>query len=178
VRYTERCLRRAHAPHASTEGMTQYVQILAAGLLMMKEIESLEKALVSPRQPYVAILGGAKVSDKIGSFKTSSIRFQRLCRGRDGLHFEAQDSRSANRCWRRNIFPSPGNPRGLEGQDSVSAPRRPCCPERMDVGRRAVSITETFPRDGLPRYRPATIKVSRRRSAGQKRCLERPHGRF
>lgn len=56
----------AHRAHASTEGMTRYVKILAAGFLMMKEIESLEKALINPQKPYVAILGGAKVSDKIG----------------------------------------------------------------------------------------------------------------
>jgi phosphoglycerate kinase len=56
----------AHRAHASTEGMTRYVKAVAAGFLMMKEIESLGKALVSPQKPYVAILGGAKVSDKIG----------------------------------------------------------------------------------------------------------------
>jgi phosphoglycerate kinase len=56
----------AHRAHASTEGMTRYVKTLAAGFLMMKEVESLEKALVNPQKPYVAILGGAKVSDKIG----------------------------------------------------------------------------------------------------------------
>ncbi len=56
----------AHRAHASTEGMTRFVEVVAAGFLMMKEIKSLEKALVNPRKPYVAILGGAKVSDKIG----------------------------------------------------------------------------------------------------------------
>ncbi len=56
----------AHRAHASTEGMTHYVKTVAAGFLMMQEIESLEKALVNPQKPYVAILGGAKVSDKIG----------------------------------------------------------------------------------------------------------------
>lgn len=56
----------AHRAHASTEGMTQFVKIVAAGFLMMKEVESLEKALVNPQKPYVAILGGAKVFDKIG----------------------------------------------------------------------------------------------------------------
>jgi phosphoglycerate kinase len=56
----------AHRAHASTEGMTRFVKTVAAGFLMMKEVESLEKALVSPEKPYVAILGGAKVSDKIG----------------------------------------------------------------------------------------------------------------
>ncbi len=56
----------AHRAHASTEGMTRYVKTVAAGFLMIKEIQSLEKALTSPQTPYVAILGGAKVSDKIG----------------------------------------------------------------------------------------------------------------
>jgi phosphoglycerate kinase len=56
----------AHRAHASTEGMTRFVKVVAAGFLMMKEIKSLEKALVNPQKPYVAILGGAKVSDKIG----------------------------------------------------------------------------------------------------------------
>jgi len=56
----------AHRAHASTEGMTRFVKTVAAGFLMMKEIESLEKALVNPQKPYVAILGGAKVFDKIG----------------------------------------------------------------------------------------------------------------
>jgi len=56
----------AHRAHASTEGITRYVKTVAAGFLMIKEIESLEKALINPKKPYVAILGGAKVSDKIG----------------------------------------------------------------------------------------------------------------
>jgi phosphoglycerate kinase len=56
----------AHRAHASTEGMTRFVKAVAAGFLMMKEVESLEKALVNPQKPYVAILGGAKVSDKLG----------------------------------------------------------------------------------------------------------------
>jgi phosphoglycerate kinase len=56
----------AHRAHASTEGMTRYLETVACGFLMMKEINSLEKALVQPQTPYVAILGGAKVSDKIG----------------------------------------------------------------------------------------------------------------
>jgi phosphoglycerate kinase len=56
----------AHRAHASTEGMTRFVKTVGSGFLMMKEIESLEKVLVSPQKPYVAIMGGAKVSDKIG----------------------------------------------------------------------------------------------------------------
>jgi phosphoglycerate kinase len=56
----------AHRAHASTEGITHFVQKNAAGLLMEKELEYLGKALTHPLKPFVAILGGAKVSDKIG----------------------------------------------------------------------------------------------------------------
>jgi len=55
----------AHRAHASTVGMTKHVQKAAAGLLMQKELEYLGKALHEPEKPFVAILGGAKVSDKI-----------------------------------------------------------------------------------------------------------------
>lgn len=56
----------AHRAHASTEGITKFVQKSAAGFLMEKELEYLGKALENPQRPFVAILGGAKVSDKIG----------------------------------------------------------------------------------------------------------------
>lgn len=55
----------AHRAHASTEGITHYVHDKVAGLLMEKELEFLGKVLEDPERPFVAILGGAKVSDKI-----------------------------------------------------------------------------------------------------------------
>ena len=56
----------AHRAHASTVGMTKFVQKSAAGLLMEKELEYLGRVMEHPEKPFVAILGGAKVSDKIG----------------------------------------------------------------------------------------------------------------
>jgi len=56
----------AHRAHASTVGITKFVQKSAAGLLMEKELSYLGKALQHPEHPFLAILGGAKVSDKIG----------------------------------------------------------------------------------------------------------------
>jgi phosphoglycerate kinase len=55
----------AHRAHASTVGMTKFVSKAAAGFLMQKEIEYLGRALHDPARPFVAIMGGAKVSDKI-----------------------------------------------------------------------------------------------------------------
>lgn len=55
----------AHRAHASTVGMIRFVPVAAAGLLMDKELEYLTKATRNPEHPCIAILGGAKVSDKI-----------------------------------------------------------------------------------------------------------------
>lgn len=59
----------AHRAHASTVGITKFVEKSAAGLLLEKEVEYLSKATQNPAKPFVAILGGAKVSDKIGVIK-------------------------------------------------------------------------------------------------------------
>ncbi len=56
----------AHRAHASTFGITKHVKQSVAGFLMKKEIEYLQKTVANPVRPFVAILGGAKVSGKIG----------------------------------------------------------------------------------------------------------------
>ncbi len=55
----------AHRAHASTEGVTKYIKVSAAGYLMQKELEYLGAAVSDPKRPYTAILGGAKISGKI-----------------------------------------------------------------------------------------------------------------
>jgi phosphoglycerate kinase len=55
----------AHRAHASTEGVTKYIKQCAAGYLMKKELDYLSLAVSSPKRPFVAVMGGAKVSDKI-----------------------------------------------------------------------------------------------------------------
>ncbi len=60
----------AHRAHASTVGVTEFVTHCAAGLLMEKELKVLSKVLNDPERPFVAILGGAKVSDKIPVIKS------------------------------------------------------------------------------------------------------------
>ncbi|MDQ4122031.1 MAG: phosphoglycerate kinase [Acidobacteriota bacterium] len=60
----------AHRAHASTAGITKFVTNAVAGLLMEKELNFLSKALNNPERPFVAVLGGAKVSDKIPVIKS------------------------------------------------------------------------------------------------------------
>lgn len=60
----------AHRAHASTAGITEFVDESAAGLLMEKELEVLGKVVEDPERPFVAILGGAKVSDKLPVIKS------------------------------------------------------------------------------------------------------------
>ena len=59
----------AHRAHASTVGVTRFIAERAAGFLMMRELEALHAVIDNPARPQVAIMGGAKVSDKIGLIK-------------------------------------------------------------------------------------------------------------
>ena len=71
----------AHRAHASTEGIVHVVKESAAGLLMAKEIEYLGRVLENPERPFVAILGGAKVSDKLEVIENLIPRVQALLIG-------------------------------------------------------------------------------------------------
>jgi phosphoglycerate kinase len=63
--YVDDAFGSAHRAHASTEGVTHYLPAVA-GFLMEKELKFLGRALADPTPPFIAILGGAKISDKIG----------------------------------------------------------------------------------------------------------------
>jgi len=80
-RYVDDAFGAAHRAHASVEGMTHYVKRAAAGLLMEQALKYLSHALESPERPFVAILGGAKVSDKIDVIQNMLARVDRLIIG-------------------------------------------------------------------------------------------------
>ena len=71
----------AHRAHASTVGMIKHVAEKGAGFLMLKEIQFLSKLLGEVERPYLAVIGGAKVSDKIGVLEALSARVDRMLIG-------------------------------------------------------------------------------------------------
>ena len=79
--YVDDAFGAAHRAHASVDGMTHFFKRPAAGLLMQQELQYLGHALESPERPFVAILGGAKVSDKIEVIENMLPRVNRLIIG-------------------------------------------------------------------------------------------------
>src|SRR5207253_746669 len=79
--YVDDAFGAAHRAHASVEAITRHVRKSAAGLLMEQELKYLGHALESPERPFVAILGGAKVSDKIEVIENMLGKVDRLLIG-------------------------------------------------------------------------------------------------
>jgi phosphoglycerate kinase len=79
--YVDDAFGAAHRAHASVEGITHHVSKAAAGLLMERELQYLGQALELPERPFVAILGGAKVSDKIEVIENMLAKVDRLIIG-------------------------------------------------------------------------------------------------
>jgi len=71
----------AHRAHASTVGITKFIKTSVAGFLLKKEIEYLEGAVENPVRPFVAVLGGAKVSGKIGVIENLGKRVDKVIIG-------------------------------------------------------------------------------------------------
>jgi phosphoglycerate kinase len=71
----------AHRAHASVDALPRMMQQRGVGFLMQRELASLDKILASPERPFVTILGGAKVSDKIGVIEALLDRADTLCIG-------------------------------------------------------------------------------------------------
>jgi phosphoglycerate kinase len=71
----------AHRAHASTEGVTHFIDECVAGMLMEKELEALGRMIEDPERPFIAVLGGAKVSGKIGLIRNLLDRVDRILVG-------------------------------------------------------------------------------------------------
>ncbi len=71
----------AHRAHASTEGAIRYAPLACAGPLLAAEVEALDRALAAPRRPLVAVIGGAKVSSKLGVLRALLAKVDHLITG-------------------------------------------------------------------------------------------------
>lgn len=85
----------AHRAHASTEGVTQYLKPSVAGLLVEKELQYLQNAIENPQRPLAAIVGGSKVSSKIGVIETLLDKVDKLLIG-GGMIFTFYKARGLN----------------------------------------------------------------------------------
>jgi phosphoglycerate kinase len=140
----------AHRAHASTEGMTKFLPVAAAGLLMQAELIHLGQLLETPERPYIAILGGAKVSDKIGVIFNLLPRLDRVLIG-GGMAYTflvAQGVSVGNSLVEadkvdaaRDIL-SKAATLGV----TVQLPEDHVIAERLDVS----VATQSVPRDGIP----------------------------
>jgi phosphoglycerate kinase len=140
----------AHRAHASTEGMTKLLPVAVAGLLMQAELTHLGRLLATPERPYAAILGGAKVSDKIGLIFNLLPRLNRVLVG-GGMAYtflaaqgvpvgqslvEAEKVDAA-----RDILA-----RAAALEVTIQLPEDHVIAERLD----AAATTRNVPKDGIP----------------------------
>jgi phosphoglycerate kinase len=79
--YVDDAFGSAHRAHASTEGVARYLKPAVAGLLMEKELEYLGRAVADPKRPFVAVLGGSKISGKIDVIENMLPKVDRMLIG-------------------------------------------------------------------------------------------------
>jgi phosphoglycerate kinase len=93
--YVNEAFGTAHRAHASTEGVTKYLSPCVAGYLIEKELEFLQNAIDNPKRPLAAIIGGSKVSSKIGVIETLLDKCDKLLIG-GGMIFTFYKARGLN----------------------------------------------------------------------------------
>jgi phosphoglycerate kinase len=136
----------AHRAHASTEGMIRFVPQAAAGLLMEQELKYLGMATTNPPRPCVAILGGAKVSDKIEVIQNLGKVVDRLVIGGAMAYVPARPrSPPASRWWRKTRLNWQGVARTLD--DKLLLPVDHVVVSEIAAG--AAKVVERIPDDKI-----------------------------
>jgi phosphoglycerate kinase len=144
--YVDDAFGAAHRAHASTVGVAQLLPS-AAGLLLQREVETLKRILEAPQAPLVAIVGGAKVTDKIGVIEAFLDRAQTILIGGAMCFpfFRAQGhSVGASLCEEEGIEPAS---RALAAAEEKGC--RLLLPEDLVLGRGFAADTETQALDGV-----------------------------
>ena len=184
--YVDDAFGSCHRAHCSTAGVTDYVKETAVGYLMQKEIKYLGNAVEDPQRPFLAILGGAKVADKLSVIENLLNKVDTLIIG-GGMAYtflkaklrggHLPGGRGEDRLLRRHAEEGGGE----EGQ--AAAPhrhrhhRRFPRPHRRAGGDPCRGLRQDPRRYDGPGYRPQDPGAVRQgRQGGQDRCLERAYG--
>ena len=140
----------AHRAHASTEGVTRFVKQAASGYLMKKELDYLGSALGAPARPFVAIIGGSKVSTKIDVIKHLLPRVDHLLLG-GGMTYTFLKAQGLE--VGRSIVENDrvDFARGLlaEAGDKLVLPEDCVITDKLDFKARTVGETKIVPKDGI-----------------------------
>lgn len=141
----------AHRAHASTAGITAFVNQAAAGYLMKAELDYLGKALVQPQKPFVAIMGGAKVSSKIAVIEQLLQRVDRLLLGGAMTHtFLKAQGREIGRSVYEEDKVELAAQLLKKGGDRLVLPVDYSVTDDFDFGQRRMGELRTVAADSLP----------------------------
>ncbi len=141
----------AHRAHASTEGVTHFLQPCAAGYLLMKEIAYLGEALFKPATPFVAVMGGAKISGKIDVIAHLLDRVDHILIGGGMAYtfFAAQGLEIGNSLVEtekldvaRDVL--------ARGGEKIVLPVDTVITDRLDIGERQVGAVQTVAVERMP----------------------------
>jgi phosphoglycerate kinase len=141
----------AHRAHASTEGVTRHMSKCAAGYLMMKEIEYLGMALENPPKPFVAILGGAKISGKIDVIANLLPRVDRIIIG-GGMAYtflKAEGAEIGNSILESDRIDMARDLLAASG-DKIALPVDFLVSDAFDFAERRIGVTREVDADAIP----------------------------
>jgi len=141
----------AHRAHASTEGVTHHFNQCAAGYLMKKEIEFLGKVVENPKKPYVAVLGGAKISGKIDVISNLLPKVDRILIGGGMMYtfFKARGLEIGNSLLEEDRVEMAGSLLGEAG-DKIVLPEDCVISKRFDFKNRQVGELRTVAAESIP----------------------------
>ena len=141
----------AHRAHASTEGVTHHIDQCAAGYLLMKEIEYIGDLIEDPDRPFVAILGGAKISSKIGVISNLLPKVDRIIIGGGMAYtfFKAEGMEIGNSLLEEDKLDL-AKELLEKGGDKIILPVDCIITDRLDFDGRRVGELKQVAADGMP----------------------------
>ncbi len=141
----------AHRAHASTEGVTRYIDNCAAGFLLMKELDYLGSVMENPEKPFVAILGGAKISGKIDVISNLLPKVDKLIIGGGMAYtfFKAQGLNIGNSLLEEDKIDLAKNLLG-KGKDKIILPTDCIISDKLDFDGRKVGQLKEVNTESIP----------------------------